>query len=739
MSDKLTSPAGEEFVLADASVNRVLVKGVVAVMHARTERLWSTKEGDMFLCADAEGNLDAEQATGAGFYWRDTRYLSDFRLEVDGHPPLLLSTSADRAFASHVDLANQDLLEEDGTVAHVQGTINFRRTRVIDGRLYERIRIKNYNSAPVSLTVRLTFGTDFADIFEVRGLKRATRGKLARPKADRRSAAFAYKGEDGVFRETRIAFELEPTEVSVDDEQVVASWDLRLEPTQTEMIALTVEPRADGSDGSERSFDAVMHDLRRSYEAWERSCTRAWTDNELYNSLLSRGLRDLRALLTPTRYGSVVAAGIPWFVAPFGRDSLLTCHQTLMMNPDLTRTTLEVLAAFQADEVDEWRDAQPGKILHELRQGELAGAGVIPHTPYYGSIDSTPLWLLLLGTYYRWTGDLEFCRGLLPNVERALAWIADDGDPDGDGFLEYQRSSPRGLVNQGWKDSHDSVTHVDGKLAEGPIALAEVQAYVYLAKLRVAEVFEALGNGPRAASLRQEAADLRSAFDEAFWVESEQFYAMALDGEKRQVATISSNPAHGLYCGIVDPDKAGPMARRLLAPDMFSGWGVRTLSKSAAAYNPMSYHNGSIWPHDNSLIAAGFARYGLHDEALAVLGGLFEATLHMDLHRLPELFCGFQRGHDESPVSYPVACSPQAWASGAPFLLLQSVLGLEILAAQRIVKFTRPRLPEFLREVRISNLRIGPHTLDIVLERHEYDVGIDVVRRTGPIEVVAIK
>src|SRR6266540_3878590 len=442
--EKLTSPAGEEFVLADASVNRVLVKGVVAVMHARTERLWSTKEGEMFLCADAEGNLDAEKAIGSGFYWRDTRYLSDFMLDVDGHAPLLLSTSADRAFASH----------------------------------------------------------------------------------------------DGVFRETRISFELEPTEIEVRGAQVVAAWRLRLEPTQTEMIALTVEPRAANSSLPEKPFDVAMHELRRSYESWERSCTRVWTDNQLYNSLLARGLRDLRALLTPTRHGNLPAAGIPWFVAPFGRDSLLTCHQTLLLNPDLTRTTLEVLAAFQADEVDEWRDAQPGKILHELRQGELAGANEIPHTPYYGSIDSTPLWLLLFGTYYRWTGDLGFCRRLLPNVERALQWVETYGDPDGDGLLEYQRSSPRGLANQGWKDSHDSVVHVDGKLAEGPIALAEVQAYVYLAKLRLADVYEALGDGERAAALRAQAASLRVAFNERFWVESEQYFAMALDGDKRPVATI---------------------------------------------------------------------------------------------------------------------------------------------------------------------------------------------------------
>jgi glycogen debranching enzyme len=735
--DKLTSPAGEEFVLADASVNRVLVKGVVAVMHARTERLWSTKEGDMFLCADAEGNLDAEQATGAGFYWRDTRYLSDFRLEVDGHAPLLLSTSADRAFASHVDLTNQDLLEDDGSVAAVQGTVSIRRTRVVDGRLYERIRIKSYNAAAVTLTVRLTFGTDFADIFEVRGLKRAVRGRLARPKADRRSAVFAYEGEDGVFRETRIAFELDPTRLDVVDDQVVAEWELRLEPTQTELIALTVEPRAaTAAAGPERSFDVVMHDLRRSYETWERACTRVWTDNELYNSLLSRGLRDLRALLTPTRHGSLVAAGIPWFVAPFGRDALLTCHQTLMVNPDLTRTTLEVLAAFQADEVDEWRDAQPGKILHELRQGELAGAGIIPHIPYYGSIDSTPLWLLLLGTYWRWTGDLEFCRRLLPNVERALAWIADYGDPDGDGFVEYQRSSPRGLANQGWKDSHDSVGHVDGKLAEGPIALAEVQAYIYLAKLRLAEVFEAMGDAQRAATLRAEADGLRRAFNEAFWVESEQFYAMALDGDKRQVTAISSNPAHGLYCGIVDPERAGPMARRLLAPDMFSGWGVRTLSKSAAAYNPMSYHNGSIWPHDNAIIGAGLKRYGFAKATNRLATAMFEMAVTVDDMRLPELFCGFTRRSPNRPVAYPVACSPQAWAAGAPFLLLQAMLGISADAPANTINVNRPHLPGWLNTVELHALRVGGSTVSIVFQRRGETTGFSLLDKEGDVRVL---
>ena len=572
MVDKVTSPAGEEFELANESANRVLVKGVVAVLDQRTERLYSIKEGDMFLYADAEGNLDAEEAIGAGLYYRDTRFLSDYTLTVDGRAPLLLSTSADRPYASHIDLANQDLTGPDGSVTAVQGTINIRRTRVIKDRLYERIRVKNYNATPVAMRIELTFCSDFADIFEVRGLKRSQRGKLALPKANKRSAVLAYLGQDNVFRETRITFELEAADVEVVEGTIRACWDLRLAPSQTEVIPLMVEPRVAGGYTEPQSLDATVHQLRRSYEQWERSCTRIWTDNQLYNSLLTRAMRDLRALRTPTEHGEMVAAGIPWFVAPFGRDALVTCHQALMLNPDLTRTTLEVLARYQADEVDTWRDAEPGKILHEYRQGELANAHVIPHSPYYGSVDSTPLWLLLLGTYYRWTDDLAFCAELLPNVERALHWVDDYGDLDGDGFLEYKVSSPRGLVNQGWKDSHDSVVHTDGKIAEGPIALAEVQAYTYLAKLRIADVYEALGRSDQALVLRAQAGTLRARFNERFWIESEGYFAEALDGEKRQVATVTSNPAHGLYCGIVDADRAQLMTRRLLAPDMFSGW-----------------------------------------------------------------------------------------------------------------------------------------------------------------------
>jgi glycogen debranching enzyme len=734
--DKVTSPAGEEFVLASESANRVLVKGVVAVLDQRTERLYSIKEGDLFLFADAEGNLDAEEAIGAGLYYRDTRFLSDYMLTFDGRPPLLLSTSADRPYSSHIDLANQDLTAPDGTVTAVQGTINIRRTRVIKDRLYERIRVKNYNASPVSMQVELSFASDFADIFEVRGLKRSQRGKLALPKAGKRSAVLAYLGQDNVFRETRISFEVEPDDIEVVGEKVIIRWQVELEPSQTRVIPLTVEPRIAGSQAPLETFDAAVHLLRRSYEEWERACTRVWTDNQLYNSLLTRAMRDLRALRTPTAHGEMVAAGIPWFVAPFGRDALMTCHQTLMINPDLTRTTLEVLAKYQAEEIDTWRDAEPGKILHEFRQGELANAHIIPHSPYYGSVDSTPLWLLLLGTYYRWTDDLSFCRELLPNMERALHWVDTYGDLDGDGFLEYQASSPRGLANQGWKDSHDSVVHADGKIAQGPIALAEVQAYTYMAKLRIADIYQALGRKEKAAELRSQATELKANFNERFWVESEQYFAEALDGEKRQVASVTSNPAHGLYCDIVDPERAHLLARRLLAPDMFSGWGIRTLSKASVAYNPMSYHNGSIWPHDNAFIGAGLKRYGHAKAANRLATALFDMAVTVDDMRLPELFCGFTRRSPQRPVAYPVACSPQAWASGAPFLLLQAMLGISATAPENTLLVKKPHLPPWLNTVELHNLRVGRSTISVVFRRQGETTGFSLLEKEGNLRVL---
>ncbi|HKF00378.1 MAG TPA: amylo-alpha-1,6-glucosidase [Actinomycetes bacterium] len=735
VAQKVTSPEGEVFELADKTA--VPSGPAPASAHSeRVEQLWSTKEGDVFLCADPEGNLNPTTSALVGLYCKDTRFLSELMLLIDGRVPLLLSTSTERVFMSHVDLSNQELVGgEEDVIAPLQ-TVNVRRTRVIRDRLYERVRLKSYHAAPIQVRVTMTFGADFADIFEVRGFQRTSRGKLVVPKADRAGAVFGYCGEDGLFRQTRITFEHPADKAEVRGGRVVASWRLELAPDETQLISFEVEPRIGEERMAPKRFDAATHELRRSYETWERDCTRIRTSNELFDTLLARGRRDLRALMTPTPHGDIVAAGIPWFVAPFGRDALISSHQLLMLNPDVARSTLAVLAAYQGDKLDPWRDEEPGKILHELRQGELARSGALPHTPYYGSIDSTPLWLVVLGSYWRWTGDLGFCRQMLPHVERALEWMDRYGDRDGDGFLEYERASDKGLANQGWKDSHNSVVHADGSLAAGPIALAEVQAYAYLARLRASEIFEALGQPERARALRAAAESLRKSFNDAFWMESEQYFALALDGDKRQVATVTSNPAHGLYCDIVDPDKAGAMARRLLAPDMFSGWGIRTMSKSARAYNPMSYHNGSIWPHDNALIAAGLKRYGYGIATNRVATALFDMAVTAQYMRLPELFCGFTRRTPNLPVAYPVACLPQAWAAGAPFQILQAMLGLSARAPDNAVTVNKPLLPPWLDDVELRNLRVGGSTISVSFTRQGETTGFSLLGKQGDIRVL---
>lgn len=703
-----------------------------SIMPDDPSGLLATKEGDMFLYTTPEGNLSGG---GTGLYFRDTRFLSLYSMELAGAPPVLLSSSAERASMSYIDCTNDNIMDGE-RIAVPQQTLNVRRTRVIADRLFERVRIKNYNPFPVRVEVRLTLGADFADIFEVRGMSREKRGTLFKPRVDGTMVTLAYRGEDGAFRATRVNLGAEPARHQIDAGSVTVWFDLELGAHYTRVLHLAIEPVVDDERRPHISFESALHELRRSYEDWERSCTSIDTDNELFNRLLQRGVRDLRALLTETSDGKYLAAGIPWYVAPFGRDSLLTSHQILMVNPDPARDTLRMLARLQGREVDPWRDEEPGKILHEIRRGELAAASRIPHTPYYGSVDSTPLFLILLGTYHKWTADRGFLEEMLPHIDRALTWIDDYGDTDGDGFVEYQKQSPLGLENQGWKDSHDSVVHADGTLAKGPIALAEVQAYVYLAKQRVADMFDDLGNPGRAQVLRDQAAVLRKRFDDAFWMEDERYYALALDGDKKQVRAVTSNPAHGLYCGIIPPERAADVAERLLEPDMFSGWGVRTMSKSALAYNPMSYHNGSVWPHDNAFIAAGLKRYGYHRKTNRLATSLFDAAVFSQTMRLPELFCGFTRRAPNRPVSYPVACSPQAWAAGAPFLMLQAMLGLSARAPENLLTINSPVLPSWLNTIEMRNLRVGSSTISIAFKREGDMTGFTVLSKQGDVRVI---
>jgi len=483
---------------------------------------------------------------------------------------------------------------------------------------------------------------------------------------------------------------------------------------------------------------AASEHAAEQYRIWTDRATRVDSDGELLDLAIQRSVADLRLLMNdgPRPGLRYIAAGVPWFTTLFGRDAIITALEALPFMPDLAVETLRVLADWQATDRDPGRDMAPGKILHELRFGEMVRTREIPHRPYYGSIDATPLWLVLLGETTRWTGDLDLVRELWPNVLAALAWIDADGDIDGDGFIEYVRGGPQSLFNQGWKDSGDSIRHRDGSIAQPPTALVEVQGYVYDAKLRVAELARLIDQPDLATRLESEAADLRRRFDAAFWMSDVGYYAVALDADKRQVGSITSNPAHGLWSGIVPEERVAQIAERLMGPELDSGWGIRTYAAGQPGVNPIGYHTGSIWPHDNALAAAGLKRAGRHDEAGRIATRIFEAARESPEFRLPELFCGFTRDPASLPVPYPVACSPQAWAAAAPLSLLQTMLGMHARAADGILELDRPHLPTWLGKVTVHNLRVGGQTVDLLFHRWRGTTSAEVLRRSGDLELI---
>lgn len=693
------------------------------------------KHDDVFAVFGRHGDLRSMGAGEQGIYYKGTRFLSRMKLKLGNEPLLLLSSSVlhDNLLLV-VDLTNPDMYDSGQRVIPY-GSLHVARAKFLRDRTsYERLQLSNFGPHTIDTEVELEFEADFADVFEVRGNNRENRGTKLPPKVDR-SVVLSYRGLDGVLRTTRLDFDPEPDSTS----ETGATFRVRLEPKRTKVLLFTVtcsigEP-AHVVPSYEAAFAASAQARKRRDE---RECS-IFTSNEQFNDWINRSQSDLRMMITETKDGPYPYAGVPWFSTPFGRDGIWTAIEFLWVNPDVAAGVLRFLSATQAVDEDPKRDADPGKIIHELREGEMAALGEVPFGRYYGSVDSTPLFLMLAARYLDVTGDRALIEELWPHFLSALAWMDQYGDADGDGFIEYDPRSTHGLTQQGWKDSTDSVSRKNGSLAEGPIALCEVQGYAYAARLGMAALATAIGNESLADTLTRKAAQLRRRFDEVFWCDDLDMYALALAGDKAPCRVRTSNAGHALYTRIALPHRASRLSRALLSNELFSGWGVRTLAQSEERYNPMSYHNGSIWPHDNAIIAAGLSKYGHVDAAAQILSGLFDASLFVDLHRLPELFCGFERRAGEAPTLYPVACSPQAWASAAPFMLLGAILGLKVRAAERRVMFEHPVLPVFLENVYIRDLRVGDARVDLRIHRYPDDVGINVLQKSGDVEIVLVK
>jgi glycogen debranching enzyme len=694
------------------------------------------KHGESFAVFDRHGDILPEGMGEEGIYHRGTRHLSGLVLRLAGHRPLLLGSTAKRDNSRLAfDLTNTDLGRGSQRLPH--SSVHLSRTKVLwEGVCYERLVARSFAREPVRLVLTLRFRADFADLFEVRGMHRAERGRHLPALVGERGVVLRYVGLDGVIRRTRITFSAPPIRI----ERGEADFELDLPDER----ALTIDVAIACETGRARrasalDFDTASERARGALTRMVRSTARVSSSNALFNDWLERSASDLAMLSSRTAQGVYPYAGVPWFSTVFGRDGLVTAMQALWVAPQIARGVLGYLAAHQADRLDPVHDAQPGKILHEVRLGEMAATGEVPFAHYYGSHDATPLFVMLAAQYWRQTDDVPTVRRLWPHVERALAWMDRYGDPDGDGFLEYARSNERGLVQQGWKDSHDSIFHADGRMAIGPIATCELQAYAYAARRSASELAALLGHGAVARAQAKRAEELQQAFDAAFWDEELGTYALALDGEKQPCRVRASNAGHVLWSGIALPERAARVAETLLADASFSGWGIRTVAAGEARYNPISYHNGSIWPHDNAIAAMGLARYGHHDRAARLLAGLFDASHTFDLARLPELFCGFTRRHGEDATRYPVACSPQAWAAGSVFMLLQAVLGLEIDAPARQLRFRHAYLPNFLENLWVAGLRVGDATVDLAIGRQPLGVDVLVERRRGDVEVIDVK
>ncbi len=690
--------------------------------------LRTLKQGDSFLVTDQYGNIGNRQQVPEGLFYRDTRHLSTFELLIDERQPLLLSSVIlDDNLSLSIDMTNPDL-STNGKLTLPRDLIGIERTKLIwDGTCFERVGFRNYDSLPRRFQISVRFASDFHDLFEVRGERRKARGKGTARIVDTSSVELRYLGLDQIHRLSNIAFKPAPTQLGTNE----AIFDITLKPYEKTSFVTTVTCSEEKAATSVSFAKAYLSARRASRDLVSHIATVDST-NTLFKEITDRSSADIYMLVTQTESGALYPyAGIPWFSTVFGRDGIITAMMLLWSDPSIAHGVLHYLAETQAKEINPAADAQPGKILHERRFGEMSNLAEVPFARYYGTVDATPLFVMLAGQYFKRTGDLDTIKAIWPNIIAALNWCDTYGDRDCDGFVEYYRETDSGLANQGWKDSQDSVFHADGVLALGPIALCEVQGYVYAAKRAASDLAGLLGDAALGQMLFEQAEQLRTQFNESFWCEDLGSYALALDGDKQPCRVRSSNAGHALFTGIADPEKARRVAGTLMHPDSFSGWGIRTIAQSEARYNPMSYHNGSIWPHDNALIAMGFGAYGLKQEAAKVFSGMFHAATYQDIRRLPELFCGFLRRPKRGPTSYPVACSPQAWAAASPFAFISACVGLELKYESNEVHINDPHLPDFLEDFTLRGLRLGSSRLDLHMQRRGDEIFINSSSHEG--------
>ncbi|MBE9187221.1 amylo-alpha-1,6-glucosidase [Microcoleus sp. LEGE 07076] len=760
----------------------------------RPQPTLTLKDDDLFLIIDTLGNisgcLEDDSVASLGLFCHDTRFLSRLELQIEGRSPILLSSNAEKGYLQTVLCSNPRI--DDRIRAE---TIGIKREMVLSGGLFEEIEITNFNTKPVSFEISLSFNSDFLDLFEVRGYGRSQRGQILRlvpqktngtspGEADKPAApvagangnretenpatenpnppipasgknpierksidqypacnlqdnlTLAYQGLDGLVMESRIDFYNQPPALFQGN---TALWRISLESHQAIKLGYRLKMLTDGKPISTVSTPVNLTQAKAAElleeREWLSKITRINSDKNTFNRLLKSAEQDIYSLRQTFGEGKAISAGVPWFSTLFGRDSIIAASQILILDPTLARETLTTLAHYQGKTDDDWRDEEPGKILHEIRLGEMARCHEIPHTPYYGTVDATPLWLMLYAEYYAWTYDSETLDSLWPNALAAMEWI--DRKCAETGYLSYYQKSQRGLANQGWKDSGDCIVNRYGVIAEGAIALCEVQAYVYAAKLRLAEIARIKKRIDLVDRWKAEAENLKTRFNRDFWIEDLDYCALALDGQGKPADSISSNPGHCLHLGILSPEKAQSVAERLQAPDMFSGWGIRTLSSKSPAYNPIGYHTGSVWPHDNALTALGLRSIGRVEQALEVAEGLFDMTLLQPYERPPELFCGYERNNpSDLPVQYPVACSPQAWATGSMFQLLQMMLNLVPDAPNNQLRIIDPALPESIDKLSLHNLRIGSTVLDLEFEGSGSSTACRVIKKRGNLRVI---